>query len=344
MSSFDDDKGAGAPDGGGSSSAIGGALEKVRRTLGGSTVPPAPPPPPGEDEEDDDEGMMRMSFMGHLEELRTRLLRMVFGVIIVAVASLSFSSKLWDIVRQPADSALKTLGRGEHLTFTTPMEAFNIIWFKMPLMCAVFIASPWILYQVWGFISPGLYRRERRWAAPFILISAGLFILGGCFAYFVVFRYGLTFLLSIGTTNYLTPMVTISEYFDLFVNVMLGVGLVFELPVLIFFLTLLRVLSPRFLLRHSRYAILGIVVLAAIITPTPDVFNLMLFATPMCLLFYIGILASYLLVLHREQRRFPWRKFLWVVLVVLMILAGILYMAITKFGYHVVPKWPFLMH
>jgi sec-independent protein translocase protein TatC len=116
------------------------------------------------------------------------------------------------------------------------------------------------------------------------------------------------------------------------------------LPVLIFFLTLLRVLSPAFLLRHSRYAILAIFIAAAIITPTPDVFNLMLFATPMCLLFYIGILASYLLVLHREQRRFPWRKFLWVVLVVLMILAGILYMAITKFGYHVVPKWPFLMH
>ena len=102
-------------------------------------------------------------------------------------------------------------------------------------------------------------------------------------------------------------MVTISEYFDLFVNVTLGVGLVFELPVLIFFLTLLRILSPLFLLRHSRYAILGIFVLAAIITPTPDVFNLMLFAAPMCFLFYVGIFASYLLVLKRENRRFPWR-------------------------------------
>ena len=125
------------------------------------------------------------------------------------------------------------------------------------------------------------------------------------FAYFVVFRYGLTFLLGIGSTNYVTPMVTISEYFDLFVNVMLGVGLVFELPVLIFFLTLLRILSPVFLLRHSRYAILGIFILAAIVTPTPDVFNLMLFAAPMCLLFYIGIFASYLLVLNREQRQIP---------------------------------------
>jgi sec-independent protein translocase protein TatC len=346
MSSFDDaQKGAGAPGGGGSPSAIGGALDKVRRTLGGSDMPPSPPPPPGDgDEDEDDEGMVRMSFMGHLEELRTRLLRMVFGVIVAAVGCLSFSKQLWEFVRQPAKVALTSLGYGEDLVQITPMEAFNVIWFKMPLMCAVFVASPWILYQVWGFISPGLYRRERRWAAPFIIVSAGLFILGGCFAYFVVFRYGLTFLLSIGSTNYVTPMVTISEYFDLFVNVMLGVGLVFELPVLIFFLTLLRILNPIFLLRHSRYAILGIFVIAAIVTPTPDVFNLMLFATPMCLLFYIGIFASYLLVLNREQRRFPWKIFGLVALAVLLILAGITYLAITKFGYHVVPKWPFLTH
>src|SRR4051794_37448404 len=343
MSSFDAEQGAGAPGGGGSSSAITGALDKIRHTLGGASLPPAPPPPPGEDEDDDDDGMIRMSFMGHLEELRTRLLRMVFGVILAAVGCLSFSKQLWEFVRQPAKVALTSLGYKEDLVQITPMEAFNVIWFKMPLMCAVFVASPWILYQVWGFISPGLYRRERRWAAPFIIISAGLFILGGCFAYFVVFRYGLTFLLSIGVTNELVPMVTISEYFDLFVNVMLGVGLVFELPVLIFFLTLLRILSPAFLIRHSRYAILAIVIAAAIITPTPDVFNLMLFAAPMVLLFYIGIFASYLLVLNRENRRFPWKVFGMTVLVVLLLLGGITWLAITKYGYHLVPKWPFLL-
>src|SRR3954453_8239817 len=233
MSSFDDaQKGAGAPDGGGSPSAITGALDKVRRTLGGADMPPAPPPPPGgEDEDDDDEGMVRMSFMGHLEELRTRLLRMVFGVILCAVGCMSFSKQLWEFVRQPAKVALTSLGYGEDLVQITPMEAFNVIWFKMPLMCAVFVSSPWILYQVWGFISPGLYRRERRWAAPFILVSAGLFILWGVFAYFVVFRYWLTFFLSIGQGKGVIPMVTIFGYFALFVNVTLGVGLVFELPV-----------------------------------------------------------------------------------------------------------------
>src|SRR5206468_3549615 len=154
------------------------------------------------------------------------------------------------------------------------------IWFKLPILCSIFLASPWILYQVWGFVAPGLYRRERKMAAPFILTSAGLFILGGCFAYFIVFRYGLTFLLGIGQGLHVKPMVTITDYFDLFVNVMLGVGLVFELPVLIFFLILLRITTPGFLVRNSRYAVLIIFIIAAIVTPTPDVFNLMLFALP----------------------------------------------------------------
>src|ERR1051325_1620542 len=144
MSSFEGQQGAGAPGRGGLFSRASGALDKIRHKMGGNTVPPAPPPPPG-DEDDDDEGMLRMSFMDHLAELRTRLLRMVFGIIIVAIGCMSFSHPLWDFVRKPADAALKAVGRGEHLTFTTPMEAFNIIWFKMPLMCAVFIASPWIL-------------------------------------------------------------------------------------------------------------------------------------------------------------------------------------------------------
>ena len=342
MSSFETEQGAPAPGRGGTFSRAAGALDKIRHKLGGHKVPPAPPPPPGEEEEDD-EGMLRMSFMDHLSELRTRLLRMVYGVVIAAIACVSFSKPLWEFVSRPATEALKALGKNPDLVQTKPMEAFNIVYFKMPLMCAIFVASPWILYQVWGFIAPGLYRRERRWAAPFIIISAGLFILGGLFAYFVVFRYGLTFLLGIGTAVSISPFISASEYFDLFVNVMLGVGIVFELPILIFFLTLLRILSPAFLVRHSRYAILAIVVLAAIITPTPDVFNLMLFAAPMVLLFYIGVFAAYLLVLHRENRRFPWKVFSLVMLAVLLILAGGVWIAITKFGYHVVPNWPFLV-
>ena len=287
--------------------------------------------------------MLRMSFLQHLEELRSRIFKALIGVAVAFTLSLTFCSELWTFVARPAVHALTTLGYDPELVQITPMESFQVIWVKLPILCAVFLSSPWILYQVWAFISPGLYRRERRWAVPFILCSAGLFILGGFFAYFVAFRYGLTFLLSIGRGNYVKPMVSITEYSDLFVNVILGVGLVFEMPVLIFFLTLLRIISPSFLLGHSRYAILGIFILAAIITPTPDVFNLMLFATPMCLLFYVGIFASYLLVLHRENRKFPWRKVAGIATAVLLVLAGVLYLAITRFGFKLVPHWPFVV-
>ena len=308
---------------------------------GGAVIPPPPSPPPPED--DEEEGMLRMSFMEHLEELRTRIIRSLWGLGVAFIASFVFAKYLWTVVTEPAVTALKHLGvNPPRLVMIEPMEGFSIIWIKMPLLCSVFLASPWILYQVWAFIAPGLYKRERRMATPFILTTAGLFITGGLFAYFVAFRFGLEFLLGLGLLNNVQPMVTITEYFDLFVNVTLGVALVFELPVLIFFLTLIRVASPRFLLRHSRYAILAIVIAAAIITPTPDVFNLMLFAIPMNLLYFAGLLASYLLVLQREGRSFPWRKVLmW--LMVLVVLAAGAYIAIARLGYKPVPHWPFLV-
>ena len=286
--------------------------------------------------------MLRMSFLEHLEELRSRIIRSIIGVGVAFTVSLVFSSRLWDIVRQPAAQALTSLGYDPDLVVISPMEGFNIIWFKLPLLCSIFLSFPWIVYQVWAFISPGLYKRERRWAVPFILSSGGLFLGGGCFAYFVVFKYGLTFLLGIEHGNGVKAMVSISEYFDLFVNVTLGVGVVFELPILIFFLCLLRIVTPGFLVRHSRYAILIIFIIAAVVTPTPDVFNMMLFALPMCMLFYVGIFAGYLLVLNREQRRFPWPKVLLVAFGVLLLLAGWAYLAITRFGFKLVPHWPFL--
>lgn len=309
--------------------------------------PPPPPPPPGEDEDEEDDeekGMLRMSFMGHLEELRSRILQALFGVVIAFVLSFTFTNQLWAFVKAPAVMALKHLGiNPPNLAQITPMEGFSIIWIKLPLLCSIFIASPWILYQVWAFISPGLYKREKRWAVPFITCTAGLFIAGGCFAYFVAFRYGLEFLLGIGVGQNVTPVISIDYYFDLFVNVTLGVALVFELPVVIFFLTLLRLASPRFLLRHSRYAILAIVVLAAIVTPTPDIFNMMIFAIPMVLLYFVGVFASYLLVIRREGKKFPWGKFLLAILVLVAAAAAVIAILIYHYHFHPVPKWPFLV-
>lgn len=318
------------------------ASQPPAASAGGTGAPP-PEPPSSDEEDDEEEGMLRMSFLEHLEELRARIIKALLGIGVAFVLSLTFTNQLWSVVSAPAVDALRSLGyENPQLTQIKPMEVFNVIWIKLPILCSIFLASPWVLYQVWAFISPGLYRRERRWAVPFIVCSAGLFIAGGLFAYFVAFRFGLTFLLGIGRGNYITPMVSVTEYFDLFVNVTLGVGIIFELPVLVFFLTLLRIVTPGFLIRNSRYAILVIFVLAALVTPTPDIFNLMMFAVPMVLLFFVGIFSSYLLVLHRENRRFPWIKVFYVIAVGLLLGAGAVYLAITKYGYQLVLHWPFL--
>ncbi len=318
--------------------------QAVVRSTGGGRKPPPPPPPPGDDDDDpEDRGMLRMSFLEHLEELRSRLLKAIIGLGVAFMLSLTFSMQLWDIIRAPAFDAMVRLGiKDPHLVIIEPLESFMIIWFKLPLVVSFFVGSPWILYQVWAFIAPGLYKKERRWAIPFVLTTAGLFVTGGLFAYFVAFRYGLTFLLGLALTGGVQPMITVTNYFDLFCDVILGVALVFELPIVIFFLTLLRVLSPRWLMANSRYAILGIVILAAIVTPTPDAFTLMLFAVPMVLLYFVGVFAGYVLVMHREGRKFPWGKVFLGIGIVLLLLAGFVYFEIAHYHYHLIRHWPFL--
>jgi sec-independent protein translocase protein TatC len=285
-----------------------------------------------------------MSFMEHLEELRGRIIKALWGFGAIFLLCVVASNPLFRIVERPGLIALKNTGiPGAHFIQIDPMESFSIIWVWTPVVAALFLGSPWILYQVWAFISPGLYRREKRWAVPFVVCTAGLFILGGIFGYFVAFPYGMSFLFGLGGFADVTPMITIDNYFDKFVDVMLGIGLVFELPVLIFFLALLRVVSPSFLLNHSRYAILAIVVLAAIVTPTPDVFNLMLFAVPMCMLFFLGIFASYLLVLRREHRSFPWKPFFMWVAIAAALVAFCVLIAVVEFQFHLTWHPPFLI-
>jgi sec-independent protein translocase protein TatC len=217
------------------------------------------------------------------------------------------------------------------------------IYVKLPLLASLFLVSPWILWQAWAFIAPGLYKKERKFAGPFVVCTAGLFISGGLFAYFIAFRFGLAFLLGIGLDVNVKPMVEIGEYFDLFVNVTLGIGVTFELPILIFFLTMLRIVTPQFLIEHSRYAILGITILAAVITPTPDIVNLLIFAVPMILLYFVGVFAGYLLVLSREGKRFPWHIVLMIVGAIALAMGGAVYALVTRYGYRLAAEWPFLV-
>jgi sec-independent protein translocase protein TatC len=307
---------------------------RIPPRIGTAANPPIPDP------DDEDEGMLRMSFMDHLGELRTRIISILAGAGIAFLVSMLFANTLWEFVQSPLRFAIDQV-HGDIIAIT-PMEMFTIIWMKTPLLATIYIAAPWIIYQIWAFIAPGLYPKERRWAAPFILITAGLFVAGGAFAYYVAFRYGLVFLLGIGAGSGVKPTISIDSYFDLFVNVIVGVSILFELPVAVFFLTLLRITTPGFLIRNSRYAILAIVILAAVVTPTPDPLNLALFAVPMILLFFLGVFASYLLVLHREGQSFPWKAFFIWIGAVLALLAAFVLVAVTQYGYKLVPYSPFL--
>lgn len=319
------------------------------------TGPGTPPPlPPSTDDDDDwdsdDDGMVRMSFLEHLEELRDRIIRSVIGLVAAYLVCLVFAKQLFIYVRKPIQRSFDLLNEMHgfepplHLVAITPQEQFHLIYLKVPLLAAVFVAAPWLVYQGWGFIAPGLYQRERRWAKPFIFCIAGLFILGGLFGYFVVLKFALTFLLGIGIDSDIRPMISVSSYFSTFVLIELGLGIVFQMPVLIFFLTLLRIVDPTFLLGNVRYAILLIFVIAAIVTPTPDVFNMILFAAPMILLFYVGIGASFLLIAKRKRGRIPWLR---IVLLSLLIIAGItviaLYFMHSQLGYEFTNQFPWIV-
>lgn len=304
------------------------------------TPPPPPPPTSADDEEDEEEGRMaRMSFLDHLGELRTRIIRMLAGVVVIYLAALVFSPELFAIFRTPFEAAYP----GVQLAQLTPTEQFYIQYIKLPLLAAVFLGAPWIMLQVWGFISPGLYKRERRYAVPFIFTTALLFILGGLFCYFVALRLALGFLLGLAADAGVQQVISLTSYYDMFFNLHVGMGVVFQMPVVIFFFTLMRITSPEFLLRNSRYAILLIFLAAAIITPTPDVTTMLTFAGPMVLLYYAGIAASYLIVLRRDERKFPWGIFALIVLGLLLLAAAFASFLVMEMDYQLIQRWPFIV-
>ncbi len=261
-----------------------------------------PPSPPYRD--DDPTGgeppeFSKMSFLDHLEELRRRLIRSIIAIGLAFGICWWQSDRLFGWLAGPIVQVLKDLGMDDHLVVTSPTEAFTV-YVQLSMVAGIFLASGYIIQQLWGFISPGLYPHEKRYAFPFITLCTLLFVGGGAFAYFVAFPGALRFLISFGSR--FRPMITVKEYFSLAVTIILGMALVFELPVLILFLTLLRLVTPGFLWRNTRYATLIIFIAAAAITPTPDVPTMMLFAMPLLGLYFLGIGLSYLVVRMRGRR------------------------------------------
>ena len=176
------------------------------------------------------------------------------------------------------------------------MLRLPVVWL---FLAGVFVASPFVLYQVWMFISPGLYRNEKRYVLPFMFSTVGLFIAGGFFGYKIVYPAALDFLIGYG--KQFQPMITIGEYTDLFLTIIIGMGIIFELPILVFFLSLMGIVTAGFMWRNFRYSILVIFIIAAIVTPTTDILNMCIFAAPMVALYAMSIGIAWLV--HPKQRR-----------------------------------------
>jgi len=229
-----------------------------------------------------------MSFLDHLEELRSRIIRSLIALAVTFVASWAFVQDLYLIVSQPI---LEALG-DQPLVFTSPTQPFNL-FLKVAFVAAVLLASPFLLAQVWLFIVPGLYKRERRYAIPFVLSTTLLAGCGVAFGYFIAFPFALDFLIGWGQSANLEPMIDATKYFDLFLTIMVGLAIVFQIPPIIFVLSRIGLVTPGFLLRNTKYAVLMSFVVAAIITPTADIPNMMIMAGPMILLYLVGVVVAF---------------------------------------------------
>jgi sec-independent protein translocase protein TatC len=245
-------------------------------------------------EQQEEELSGQMSFFDHLGELRRRILNSLIAVGVAFAACWYFADEIFNVFRRLIDESGAKLNQPE---FT---DAFTV-QLKMALMAAIFLASPFILAQVWLFISPGLYRRERRYAGPFVVSATILFVLGGLFAYYIALPTGLKFLIDMGKGLEIETLISVSSAFNLVFALIVGMGVVFEIPALIFLLSRIGIVSGPFLLRNMKYAVLGCFVAAAIITPTGDIGNMMILAIPMLGLYGVGILVAY--VFGKKRRR-----------------------------------------
>ena len=247
--------------------------------------------------ERESEPLPAMGFLDHLEELRRRLVYSIAAVAVGFFACWWKVERIYEIMQRPIMEALKNNGMAERLVYLNPTEPFNL-YLKIAALAGLFLTSPFVLYQVWMFISPGLYRNEKRYVVPFMVSTITLFMSGGYFGYRIVYPRALGFLIHFG--RQFQPMITIGEYTSLFLSIVLGMGLIFELPILVFFLSLMGIVSPGFMWKNFRYSILIIFVVAAIVTPTPDIVNMCVFAAPMIVLYALSIGIAYLV--HPKQR------------------------------------------
>jgi sec-independent protein translocase protein TatC len=244
------------------------------------------PLPPEDDDLESAGG--KMSFLEHLDELRKRIINACLGIVVGVLAGFFFIDKIFNFLLAPTR---KVLPAGSTLIYTQPGETFSL-YITVSLIAGAALAAPWIMYQIWLFIAPGLYSNEKRFAIPFVLFSTIGFIAGAAFNHYVAFPFIMAFFASFNSLD-LRFMPKLSEVFGLYTKMLIGIGLVFQMPTVVFFLAKMRMLTARFLVKNFKFALLLIFIVAAVITPTGDPMTQMIFAAPMIGLYGLSIVVAW---------------------------------------------------
>lgn len=233
---------------------------------------------------------LKKPFLGHLEELRQRIIKCVIGVAIGFFVAYAFAEKLFIILVSPLK---KAMGPEEKLIFTNLSEMF-ITYIKLSVIAGILFSAPVIFYQLWKFVAPGLYEHEKKYVIPFVAFSTILFVGGALFGYFFVFPFGFKFFLGFAN-EYVKALPSVKEYFSLSIKLLLAFGLIFELPVFMFFMAKIGVITPEILKKYRRISIVIIFIVAAILTP-PDAFTQLMMAGPLLVLYELSIYVTKLAV------------------------------------------------
>jgi len=238
-----------------------------------------------------------MTFLEHLEDLRKRLWYSFVAIFAAVIPAYVFSKDVFKALSRPVTQFLP---EGMKMAFTSLTAPF-MLYIKVAFLTALFITSPFIFLQLWYFVAPGLYQKEKKYVFPFVTFTTIFFLAGAAFGYFVMFPWACRFFLKLGSE--FTPVLTVDTYFSFSLKLLVGIALVFELPTLVFFLSKLGLITSRWMIRNFKYAVLAVFVIAAVITPTPDMVTQSILAVPMLALYGLGILIAFFFGKERKTRR-----------------------------------------
>jgi len=256
---------------------------------------------PTQQQRPEEEAGARMSFFEHLVDLRKRLINSLIAIGIGMVIGLLISKYFINYIVEPMQKALRDAHLSDKLYYTSPAGYISLV-INLGLYLGIVMAMPFVLHQIWLFVAPGLYRHERRAVSGFIISSMFLFVCGIAFGYYILLPQMLHFLIGFAYDGPVSPLISINEYFNLILIVLIGLGIIFELPILILILSLFGIVTPKFLMKNFRYAMLIITIVAAIVTPTPDATTMLIFMAPMIALYFVGVIVSYVVVRRKRTQ------------------------------------------